>query len=430
MWLGRGCGKTHFIRLLWNLFVSQHDGVLRSGVSPDGIRFEQRGIRIIHLMPTFKQAKDVYAKLVEAELTGAGPWSFLGAKINKSTWSITFPGGSWIQWFGAREANSARGMRADIVTIDEADDIEPADHDAVVIPWTSEPWSLNIRVLAGTPRRGRQGLLYREGMRGQRRENGYHCVHATYKDSPGVVSTAQVEEARRNTTPAVFSREWECNFDSAEGLVYSMFDESFHVRKAPAGPWDEILVGVDHGWEDPGVFLVIGVRGNGRDSECHILEEVYEQYKEESWWIAQAKRLREKYQRFPMRWYGDPSRPDRCRAIGNGAGVRFFETNNAIQDGISAVTDRLIVRVAPPTSLQFSDAPSVKRTRLFVDPSCKFTIWELNNYRRRRDPSDENRFLEQIVDKNNHAMDALRYAVFSRFGKPAATRIDSGGGWS
>lgn len=418
---GRGCGKTTFTLLLWAMLVAEHDGKPRG---PAG----KRGVRIVHLMPTFKQFRDVYAELIEEMFGPQGRFGWLCAKINRTTWHISFPGGSWIQPFGTREANRSRGLRCDVTTVDEADDVEPSVLDGIVKPWFSEPWSLGILLVEGTPRRGRHGLLWREVLAGRQGKQGHYSYHATYRDVPEHVSREYVEQVKADTPPAIFAREWECDFDSAEGLVYPMFDEAFHVRPAPRAPWDEVLVGVDHGWEDPGVFLVVGVQGHGRDATLWVLEEIYEQHKEESWWIARAKEIRERYQRFPLRWYGDPSRPDRVRAIGNAASVRFYDANNAIEDGVSAVVDRMIIRV---TETGEGDAVQVRRhARLFVDPSCKNLLWEMRNYKRKPDPANRDRYLDAIEDKNNHAQDALRYLTFSRFGKPAATRIDSGGGWS
>ena len=427
---GRGCGKTTFTLLLWAMLVAQYDGKSRG---PAG----KRGVRIVHLMPTFKQFRDVYSELIDEMMnpphegsgTGiAGLFYWLGARLNRTTWHISFPGGSWIQPFGAREANSSRGLRCDVCTVDEADDIEPAAIDAVVKPWFSEPWSLGILLVEGTPRRGRHGLLWREVLAGRQGKPGHYSYHATYRDVPEHVSGAYVEQVKQDTPPAIFAREWECDFDSAEGLVYSMFDEAFHVRPPPTVPWEEVLVGVDHGWEDPGVFLVAGVQGNGRDAVVNVLEEIYERHKEESWWIEQAKRLKAKYARYPMRWYGDPSRPDRIRAIANNAGVRFHETNNAIEDGVSAVVDKMIVRVTETG--EGANAQVRRFAHLYVAPNCQNLIWEMRNYKRKPDPANRDRYLDAIEDKNNHAADALRYLVMSRFGKPAATRIDSGGGWS
>ena len=83
----------------------------------------------------------------------------------------------------------------------------------------------------GTPRRGRYGLLYALHSLGKSEAENYHTVHATYRDCPETVDPETVTDAKANTPPEIFRREWECDFDSAEGLVYGLFDEAFHVRK-------------------------------------------------------------------------------------------------------------------------------------------------------------------------------------------------------
>ncbi len=438
---GRGIGKSWFERAAgWYEQVARWDGVERAGAID-----RMHGVRIVHLMPTFKACKDIHKEKTDAELLGRGAaWSFLRPKVDRTSWHFSFPGGSWIQWFGAREADASRGIRCDVVTVDEADDTDPQVLDAVVAPWFSEPWSLRILLLGGTPRRGRYGLLYREhkaGLDGNAARllpaslvaalpederqaklaaRRAFSFHATWRDAPETVDPVYVaaERARLYASGqgAVYLREWECNFDSAEGLVYSMWDEAVHVRRPdPKTRWAEVLVGVDHGWEDPGVMLVIGVAGAGRDAVCHVLEETYEPHQLEGWWIERAKAIRAKYP--SARWYGDPSRPDRLAAIARGAGVRWADTNNAIEDGVSAVADRMATRPDP------EDADGKRRfARLYIAPECSKTRWELVNYRRKRDSRNADRFLDDIEDKNNHAMDALRYPIFSRFGGAVVRR--------
>jgi hypothetical protein len=424
---GRGCGKTWFQRFIWYYLVSQWDGKERDG------RPGLRGIRIVLLMPTFKQATDNYASLVQAELDG--PWAFLGGKVNKTKWRIEFPGGSWIQFFGAENADSARGIRCDVVSIDECDDVDPGVFDAIVQPWFSEPWSLGIKVATGTPRRGRYGLLYKLWRLGQDGVEGFASFHATYRDVPEIVSREYVEQVRQTTTRELFAREWEADEDAAEGLVYSVFREAFHVRVPnPQIRWTEILVGADFGWEDPGVFLVAGVQGSGRDATVHLLEEVYRQHQPNGWWNEEARRIVKAYP--GARWYADPSRPDRAADL-RSCGCRMQDTDNSIEAGVGAIADRLIVRTHGGKPCESCDglgcsvcakAPTVW-ARLYISPECTNTIAEFGLYRRKRDPRNKERVLDDIEDKNNHAMDALRYAIFSRFGGPSRTRSESGAGW-
>lgn len=402
---GRGVGKSWYQRLNWYMNVAEWDGKYRPG-SP------YPGVRIVLLMPTFKHCVDVHAALLEAELLGQ--WKFLNGQINRTKWRVEFPGGSWLQFFGAKEADSARGLRCDLVSLDECDDIEPSVNDAVVSPWFSEPHSLRIKIACGTPLRGRYGLLYKLHELGRKGTPGFHSFHATYRDVPETVSAEYVESIRQTTLPSLFSREWECNFDSAEGLVYDIFEEDYHVRTPPVDlHFNEYLIGVDHGYEDPGVFILIGISGSGRDSVCWILDEIYQTKQEETWWVNQARSVRQKYPR--ARWYPDPARPDRIAALKHKAGIVVpVETvDNAIDDGVSSVADRLVRRPGVDGS---------RTARLFVSPKCNHTIKEFGLYRRKRDPRNKDQILEAIEDKNNHAMDAIRYAIFNRFGKPVPYR--------
>jgi hypothetical protein len=363
-----------------------------------------------------KQFGDIHGRLLCEELEGE--WSFLGGKVNHTRYSVQFPGGSWFVPFSADDHSSKRalGMRADVVLLDECDDISPSVYETVVTPWFTEPFSLNMRVASGTPRRGRHGLLHklhRAGLSEDPLDAAHHSFHATYRDVPEQVSPAAVEQARRQMRPEVFRREWECDFDAAEGLVYGdVFSEDTHVMHIDPTEvvWTEMLIGVDHGWEDPGVILRSGVLGSGRDARIHVLEEVYEQHRADSWWRERMRQMVEQYPR--ARVYCDPSRPGLIQDF-RSVGARIQDVVNDIEDGVAAVADRF-------------HAPPGRPPRLTIDPRCKNLIRELGLYRRKRDPKDPDRYLDTIEDKNNHALDALRYKVRSRFGAASsARRIDS-----
>lgn len=394
---GRGGGKSHFQRLQWYLAVAKWDGQLRPGAA-------EPGVRIVLFMPTLEQAKKVHADKMIGELEG--PWAFLGAKVNRNDWRITFPGGSWIQWVSAVRADNARGIRCDMVSLDEADDLEANVVDSVIVPWFSEPHSLKITIPSGTPRKGRHGYLHKMHAAGVAGLPGHHSFHATYRDFPHFIDQAYAEKVRASMSPEIFKREWECDFSASEGLVYSTFLEDFHVREPEPGTvWSEVIVGMDHGWEDPGVILVIGLQGSGRDTTAHVLGEVYAQHKTEDWWVEQARQIAGWYPH--AKWFSDPSRPDRNNAVAKKAGVRMCQTNNSILDGVDTVQNMLAVR----------ESGGREYAHLYVSPRCKNTIAEIHLYRRKRNPRNTEEVLEDIEDKNNHAMDALRYALHSRLGQ-------------
>lgn len=402
---GRGGGKSWFQRLQWWLKAAEHDGRLRP-------RAPTPGVRIVLLMPGLVQARKVHEQRTLDELRTT--WEPLGGHLNRSEWKISFPGGSWIQWVSAEQARSNRGLRCDIACIDEADDIDPELIDAIAEAWFTEPWSLRMTLVGGTPTRGRYGLLYRTHARGTGKlldSDGlpftdHHSFHATCYDFPRFVSRIAIEKARSKLASTIFKREWMCDFDAAEGLVYGNFDETFHVRDPLEGTvWSEVIVGADHGFEDPGCFLVIGIAGSGEDATAHVIHEVYAAHQQEDWWIERAREIVGWFPR--AKWYPDPSRPDRIAALRTKAGIRLGDVDNSIEDGVGVVGSLLGKRRHSETGPEHA--------RLYVARSCANTLREIGVYRRKRDPRNAERVLDDIEDKNNHAMDALRYPLFARF---------------
>lgn len=403
---GRGCGKSWFVRRMMYLLVARWDGEFRPGAP-------HPGVRIVVLMPTLEQARKVHTDLLLAELDGSfAEWGWLGAKINRSTWRITFPGGSWIQFVTAERAQFIRGIRADAVFIDEADDIDAGLVDAVVNPWFSEPHSLRQMLVAGTPRRGRGGLLYRAYAEWPKLARGrYFGFHATAYDGPTIIDPEYLAEVAKITPPDIFKREWLCDFDSAEGLVFPMFSPTFHVREPdPETVWDDVIIGADHGWEDPGVMLTIGILGRGREAQAWVIDEVYEQHRTPDWWI---EKLRERLAWFPeAKWYPDPARAD-ITASWRTEGARLRDVDKragSVENGVGVIQRFLHVRSRPAVG-----GGRLEYARLYVDPRCVNTINEFGLYRRKRSPRNTEVVLEELEDANNHAIDALRYAIVNHF---------------
>lgn len=407
---GRGSGKSWFerVRGIW-LNVLKWRGVERQklGLDSNGkvVNFGvMRGIRIVALCPTLKQFRDIHGAALEME--NAGEWAFLGGRLNRSTLRIDFPDGSWFQPMPAATASSksGRGIRCDVVLPDEIDDIDIEVFDSVIRPWFSEGWSLKQVLGGGTPRRGRYGLLYllhKTGISTDPNDARYLSRIATYRDSPELVDPGEVEDARRNMAPATFAREWECDFDTAEGLVFQ-FDEDFHVQEPPPlNQLHDFGLGIDHGWQDPGVFLLCAIQGKGEDSVLWWLDEEYASERPNSEWDAIARTRFRGLDAFP-----DPSRPDRILDLRR-AGLKCHEVDNSIEPGIARLANLMARR-------KWENGPDTTRFR--VSPRCVNGIRELKSYRRKKDPQDAGRFLEQIVDKNNHLIDAGRYYAMGKFG--------------
>lgn len=418
---GRGCGKSWFDRFIAWSWIAEAGKLPRlelldklgvgGELTPEQRQkaAEVRGVRVVFLCPTHKQFVDIHGRLLKQE--NDGTWSQLRGRLNGTTYQVGFDGGSFIAPFPASEHGSKRalGLRADVVICDEADDIDINVFDTIVRPWFSEPWSLKIRVTSGTPRRGRHGLLYARRVAGRDpTQPRYHTIHATYRDNPEIVDITEVEDARKNTPKETFEREWECNYDAGEGLVYP-FDEAFHVRPPPPlSSFNEFHVGMDHGWVDPAVLLLCGVIGHGEDAELWVLDEKYETECPNEIWNARAAEWGH-----AMFW-PDPSRPDRINDL-RSLNISVGNVDNKIDAGVARVANLLFKRETEDGSF----------ARIYVAPNCVNTIREFGLYRWKK--NSDGTFSDEPADKSNHAMDSLRYVAVGRFGRTPNFRHETSG---
>lgn len=417
---GRGVGKSWFHRQIWWLNVAAHEWRLREN-APKLLR----GVRIVVLMPTLKQYKDVHASGIAGELLDPdGDFYFLGGKYDRSTGEVRFPGGSVVKPMPASVYNSrtARGLRADILDLDEADDIDLDVYAGVALPWLSEPWSLRMTLIGGTPTRGRNGLWWRfveAGRQGALLREGadpdllgveadtvdalkrIYSFRATYLDSPETVSMQAVEAARATSSAATFRREWCADPDAGEGLVYE-FDPALHVRPAPPiDSFGSLIVGADFGDVDPGVLLLIGLHGHGGDVTAHVIAEHYESSCLNSTWDQRAVAWRGAV------FYPDPSRKDRIRDW-RALGIQVQDLPADVKPILVGV-GRVCEMLARRPSEHGADW-----SRFSIDPSCRNTIREFGLYARKKHPDGTPS--ESPADSNNHAMDALRYAIAGSLG--------------
>lgn len=431
---GRGLGKSWWHRFVWWSYIAQYDGKTRI-IEHEGMVYERRGVRIGVLMPTLKQFKDVHAKEIQTELDG--PWAFLRGRYDKAQGTVEFPGGSTVIPMPAEEHNSkkGRGLRADIISLDEADDIDCEVYDGTAVPWTSAPWSLKIHLLGGTPTRGRHGLWYRTldlGRKGQRLRDGatpeevgvdpevaeslkrIYSFHATYEDAPETVDVSSVRLAKATMPEATFRREYMADPDAGEGLVFPEFDEDFHVRADHPELTDfrEFHVGIDHGDVDPGVMILFGVLGHGNDRRVWALDEWYEPGCLNSTWDERAHAWKEMVPGIITQYWPDPSRADRIRDWrGQGLRVNPIQPSmKPIHAGIARIAELLHRR----EDERFGDW-----CRLYMHPRCNNLIREMGIYRHKKHPDGS--FSETPEDKDNHTVDALRYFA-SAFGPTSGSK--------
>lgn len=195
-------------------------------------------------------------------------------------------------------------------------------------------------------------------------------------------------------------QELEGEFVTFEGAVYEEFDRARHVISR-RGPWVQVIAGMDEGFTNPSVILVIGVDNDGR---AHVIEEFYKRRVLQADVIAEAKRLRDSHR--ITTFHTDPSAAGLIAEM-HASGLHAVPANNDVFAGLQAVRGRLVVA---------GDG----KPRLTLDPSCVNTLAEFESYVWREGRQGLRDEPEKV---NDHAMDALRYGLMALSQRsPVATK--------
>lgn len=172
---------------------------------------------------------------------------------------------------------------------------------------------------------------------------------------------------------------------TAEGAVYDMFDAAVHVRERADNEFARWVLGIDEGYTNPAVVLLIGIDADGR---LHVAREFYRRGVLQSAVVQQA-----------LEWHREKTLElaavDRSAAglIADliDAGIPARGVHARVLDGIAYLQDMLKV--------QGDGLP-----RLTVAPECTETINEFESYVWAPEK-------DAPIKEYDHAMDALRYAA-------------------
>lgn len=238
------------------------------------------------------------------------------------------------------------------------------------------------------------------------------------------------------------------------GRIYKNFDPvvgSRHVLSEsirdpatffPRDRWMWILA-LDHGLNNPTCALWIAVNDDGY---CVVFDEWYKaEYTIDQHADIIKRKIRE-HKRFPDLLVGDPAMKQRNGVTKTNIieeyqkyGLSFMEGNNDVKAGLVRVKKYFNPSTYPgvPGSsrhplyggsykLYFATDEVTYRNpdnsggipRLLIDPRCSKLIWELKRYRWKTYADKKKQFENNPYDephkKDDHACDALRYAIMTR----------------
>lgn len=333
--------------------------------------------RIAYIAPTFQQARDIAWQMLVKELKP------ITKKVNESRLELevhTMAGGtSLIVLRGWEAIETLRGQFFDFIVIDEVASMRNFNvywHEVVRPTLTDTKGEV---LFISTPK----GFNHFYDLFNTKDED-YQSFHFTSYDNP-FIPKEEIDKASKEIPEDRFAQEYLADFRKTEGLVYKEFDRGRHVygdaQLAPQA--SDTILGIDFGYTNPSAIIPIRI---DNDQNYWITEEFYKTNQTTEQIAEQAKLYK------PTKVYADPAEPDRIEILRK-SGLNCREVSKDIVAGVDRVRELF------------------KQNRIHISPECKNLIHELETYRYPEKKPDQNE-IEKPVKENDHALDALRYALY------------------
>ena len=186
-------------------------------------------------------------------------------------------------------------------------------------------------------------------------------------------------ENLKNQNKAMWKIYAKGEFAEPENIVYQNWDV---VDTLPA-TFDEVIYGGDFGFNNPTAVLKIGMK----DGEIYIIDEIYKTQMTNDDLIRELGHFYDNKSNYSF-W--DSAEPNRIEEIRR-AGYNAHPAEKSVKEGIN----------------------KVKEFRIHIHSKCVNTIKEIKTYSFKTDKSGH--VLDEPVKFLDHAMDAMRYAIFTYF---------------
>ena len=305
------------------------------------------------------------------------------AKINRGDMTITFANGSDILFIPIVNTSGEPGERIKSLT-----DLHTV--------WYEEPTELSydefqltrLRLRGEELKQGyRQRILtfnpidknhwlfkyYFETDRGDKQK--YTYLDNKYIDSEAVQELINLQHEDRMLYNVYALGEW----GTLENQIYTNY--TIEQFEHPLDYYDDIVCGVDFGFENPSTLVIIGVK----EKTLYIIDEIYKRKLINTELIKMIQGKLDSYAIKNPEIFCDTAEPARIEEMKR-AGLNVREANKNVIEGINVV----------------------KKYRQVIHPRCVEYIKEIAGYKRKEDRNGN--VLEDPVKFADHTQDALRYA--------------------
>jgi PBSX family phage terminase large subunit len=332
--------------------------------------------RIAYIAPTYQQARDIAWEQLKRECTKAAE------TINESRLEIKLVNGSLIVLRGWESIETLRGQKFDLVVLDEVAMMRNfmLHWQEVIRPTLTDTKGEGLFISTPKGFNHFYDLFNLEG-----KDEDFKSFHFSTLDNPHI-PPEEIEKARQELPEDRFAQEYLADFRKTEGLVYKEFDRGRHTyERMPERQFVKTFGGHDFGTHNPCASITIK---KDRQAIYWVTDEFYKTGLTDA---QQADYVA------ALKW--DECFPDPESASGilelkqRGVNVREVVKNkDSVRNGINVVRELL------------------NTNRLRIHRSCQNLIWEFETYAypdRRPDHNEE----ENPIKENDHALDALRYAL-------------------
>jgi hypothetical protein len=313
------------------------------------------------------------------------------ANTNESELTITLKNGSMICLKSAEQGDNLRGESLDAFLCDEFCDVDLEEiWHQIIRPALSD--KKGHALFTGTPKAGNQAArdLYDKHL-----TNKNWASFSYTTEEGGFVDAEEIEQARQDLSPKVFSQEYLANWENFAGIIFADFgDHNIQEVRKPTGT-EPVFIGMDFN-----VTPCSAVIGRQTRTGIEIYDEIYLENSNTSEMIDEIKN---RYPTNPITVFPDPAGVQRKTSAGGNTDIRLLE-----MAGFATRYHRqhplVRDRINSGNSLFFKRDDG--STRFTIDPRCKKTIQCLKNWAYKTDtmiPAKDSGF--------DHGCDALTYMI-------------------
>lgn len=332
--------------------------------------------RIAYIAPTYQQARDIAWEQLKRECSKAAE------SINESRLEIKLVNSSLIILRGWESIETLRGQKFDLVVLDEVAMMRNFNlhWQEVIRPTLTDTKGEGLFI--STPKGFNH---FYDLFNQQSKDKDFKSFHFSTYDNPHIPKE-EVDKAKSELPEDRFAQEYLADFRKTEGLVYKEFQRERHVvNTLPDHQYVKTFGGHDWGTHNPCASITIK---KDRRAVYWVTSEFYKSGLTDA---QQADYVA------ALKWdecYPDPeSKSGILELKQRGVNVREVVKNkDSIRNGINVVRELF------------------NTNRLRIHSSCVNLIWELETYsypEKREDRNEE----ENPIKENDHALDALRYAL-------------------